>query len=142
MAARTRKKRCANCGEPLDPARRKDAGYCDSSCRARGSEKRKSRRRGKVRYGNAQKRSRAAQTRRKPELRISYLKAVDVVATYLVEEDRSHGPLTLKRVYADATAASILKPLLTDRQRAALNETGHGALVDVSTDGATRTRAA
>lgn len=127
MAARTRKLRCAYCREPLDPDRRLDAEYCDSSCRGRASELSKSVEQGRSRPGSAQKRSRAAQTRRStrpPDLRISYRKAVDVVAGELTEP---HNPLTesneayeRRGLHARVRAAEILSPLLTDRQRAAL----------------------
>src|SRR4051794_14590368 len=87
MAARTGPRRCAHCRKELldREERRPDREYCDSGCRARASEARKKAASGhaaKKRPRSAQKRSRAAQTRRKPELRISYRKAVAATAGY------------------------------------------------------------
>ena len=113
MAARTRKTRCAYCRALLEEGRRSDAEYCDSSCRGRASEKRKSRQRAKLRKVGAQKRSRAAQTRRKPELRVSYRKALAEVAALLRDDGFQYE-------VAQQIASDTLAPCLTDRQRAAL----------------------
>lgn len=95
--SRTGSRRCAYCRRPLAEERRRDAEYCGSSCRARASEARPAR---KAKQ-SAQKRSRASQTRRSPDLRISYRKAVDAMMHY-------------------PGAEAKLRALLTDRQRAAL----------------------
>lgn len=92
------------CGASL-AGRRKDALYCSASCRATAARERKE---------SAQSRNTAPPRANRSGLQISYRKAVEHIAL-------SYGP-GLRRSEAIARAEALLRPALSDRQRAQLDE--------------------
>ena len=131
------------CGEPLPRSRKLTAKYVDHRHAQRAYRKRLKERAEAQgvpssltfkeldstnplgnRHGDGESSARAARATskkpRKPSLRISYRKAVDALAEYLAEHDYGNEPAGLKKTFADADAKTILRPLLTDAQKAAL----------------------
>lgn len=111
-----------NCGKPLDPERvkKKGARTCDDACRAAAWKAR-------VGYGRKDRpvarKTRANGKPRKPEMRVSYHKAVDAacgaLATYVMAQGCSEED-------AREEIAEAIADALTPRQRAALEAEARG----------------